>query len=307
MTLIAIAVAAAIAAAEVTIPGPKGPLAGTLIDPGHHAPALILIPGSGPTDRNGDNPLGVKGGVYRQLADQLAAKGVATLLIDKRGMFGSKAAIADANAVRLTDYATDIAGWAALMKQRGKPCVWLAGHSEGGLVALLAAQKPKGICGLVLLASPGRPLGALLREQLKPQLPPAMMAATETAIATLEKGSKVDPATVPAPLASLFNPAVQGFLTDLMRTDPAKLAASTKLPMLIVQGDADLQVRLADAKALAAARPDATLVVVPGVNHLWKPAKADDRAANLATYADAKLAIDPAVATAVAAFVKRKR
>lgn len=307
MSLIAIAAAAALAAVEVTIPGPAGQLAGTLIDPDRHAPTLILIPGSGPTDRNGDNPLGVKGGIYRQLADQLAALGVATLLIDKRGMFGSKAAVADANAVRLADYAADVAGWTALMKARGKPCVWLAGHSEGGLVALLAAQTPKGICGLVLLASPGRPLGVLLREQLKPQLPAAMMASAETAISTLEQGGKVDSASVPAPLASLFNPAVQGFLTDLIRTDPARLAAATRLPLLIIQGDADLQVRLADAHALAAARPDASLIVVPGINHLWKPAKADDRAANLATYGDAKLAIDPAVARAVAGFVKRKR
>ena len=304
MSLLAITAAAAVAAAEVTIPGPKGPLAGTLTDPGGRAPVVLVIPGSGPTDRDGNNPLGAAGGIYRQLGDQLAARGIATLRIDKRGMAGSKAAIADGNAVTLADYAADVHGWAALMKAKGKPCVWLAGHSEGGLVALVAAQQPKDICGLVLLAAPGRPLGAVLREQLKPKLPADMFAQADAAIARLEKRERVDPATVPAPLAGLFNPAVQGFLIDLVSTDPAKLAAATKLPMLIVQGETDLQVGVGDAKAIAAARPDATLKLVPGVNHLWKKVGADP-AANLASYADAKMEIDPAVADAIAAFVKR--
>ena len=304
MSLLAITAAAAVAAAEVTIPGPKGPLAGTLTDPGGRAPVVLVIPGSGPTDRDGNNPLGAAGGIYRQLGDQLAARGIATLRIDKRGMAGSKAAIADGNAVTLADYAADVHGWAALMKAKGKPCVWLAGHSEGGLVALVAAQQPKDICGLVLLAAPGRPLGAVLREQLKPKLPADLFAQADAAIARLEKRERVDPATVPAPLAGLFNPAVQGFLIDLVSTDPAKLAAATKLPMLIVQGETDLQVGVGDAKAIAAARPDATLKLVPGVNHLWKKVGADP-AANLASYADAKMEIDPAVADAIAAFVKR--
>ncbi len=302
MSLFGIAAAVALTAADLTIPGPKGPLAGTLTDPSPQAPAIILIPGSGPTNRNGDNPAGVAGGIYRQLAEQLAARDVATLRIDKRGMFGSKAAIADANAVTVADYAADVRGWAALLRARGKPCVWLAGHSEGGLVALAAAQEPAGLCGLILLAAPGRPLGTILREQLKPKLPPAMFDSAAAAIAALERRERVDPATVPAPLAPLFAPAVQGFLIDLMTSDPAALARTTKLPMLIVQGETDIQVSVEDARLLAAARPGARLVLLPGINHVWKKAPID-AAANAATYGDAALPIDPAVADAIAAIV----
>lgn len=298
--------AAALATVNVAIPGPAGPLAGSLVDAGRNAPALILIPGSGPTDRDGNNPAGVAGGVYRQLADQLGAKGITTLRIDKRGMFASKAAVPDANAVRIADYAQDVQDWAAFLRARGNRCVWLAGHSEGGLIALAAAQRPSGLCGLVLLAAPGRPLGAVLRSQLKPKLPADMYATADAAIGKLERRQSVDPATVPAPLAPLFNPAVQGFMIDLVTTDPAGLAAATKLPMLIVQGDTDLQVGLDDASALAAAHPGASLVVVPGINHLWRKAPLDP-AANFATYGDASKPVDPTVAQAIATFVKTTR
>lgn len=306
MTMTMLAAAALLASAQVTIPGPRGPLAATLLEPSRGAPALIIIPGSGPTNRDGDNPAGVAGGVYRQLAEQLAARGVTTLRIDKRGMFGSKAAIADPNAVRIADYARDVHGWARYLRARGKRCVWLAGHSEGGLVALAAAQRPEGLCGLVLLGAPGRPLGTVLRAQLKPQLPPDMYASAAAAIARLERRERVDPATVPTPVASLFSPALQGFMTDLLTTEPARLAAATRVPMLVVQGDHDLQVGVEDARILAAAHRGAKLVVVPGINHLWRRAPLD-RAANFATYRNASLPVDPAVADAIAVFVKAKR
>jgi len=238
MSLLFLVAAAALVPLDVRIAGSDGALAGTLTDPSPAAPTLILIPGSGPTDRNSDNPAGISGGIYRQLA----ARGVATLRIDKRGMFGSRGAIANPNAVTIADYVTDVRGWTRFLRTSGKRCVWLAGHSEGGLVALAAAQQPSGICGLVLLAAPGRPLGAVLRGQLAPKLPPAMYAAADGAIARLERRQRVDPAALPAPLAQLFNAGVQGFLIDLMAIDPARLAAATRLPMLIVQGETDIQV-----------------------------------------------------------------
>src|SRR5947209_15392310 len=159
--------AAAVAAISMTVPGPKGELAGTFVDAGRGAPVVLIVPGSGPTDRDGNNPLGVTGAPYRLLAEALAERGVSTLRADKRGMFGSKAAIAEANAVTLGDYAADAHEWAEALRARtGARCVWLLGHSEGGLVALTAAQQPRGLCGLILVASAGRKLGSILREQL---------------------------------------------------------------------------------------------------------------------------------------------
>src|SRR6185437_11332636 len=143
--------AAAAVAVPMTAPGPQGPLAGTLEDAGKGAPVVLIIPGSGPTDRDGNNPIGVTAAPYRLLAEALAAKGVSSVRIDKRGMFGSKAAVPDPNKVTIADYATDAHSWAAAVrKQTGAKCVWVLGHSEGALIALAATQQPQGICGVIL-------------------------------------------------------------------------------------------------------------------------------------------------------------
>lgn len=295
--------------AEMTVPGPKGDIAGTFVDAGKGSPVVLIIPGSGPTDRDGNNPLGVKAAPYRMLAEALAAKGVSTLRADKRGMFGSKAAIADANDVSIADYATDAHKWMdALRKRTDAKCVWLLGHSEGAIIALAAGQQPQGICGLILVAGPGRKLGAILREQLRanpanaPLLPQAM-----SALDSLEAGKTVDTTAMPAPLMPLFNAKVQPFLIDLLSQDPAKLAAATRLPMLIIRGGKDIQVAPADLEALHAARPDATVLSPPDMNHVLKDVAGDDRASNLASYADPDLPVDPALVDGIADFVKTKR
>ncbi len=119
----------------ITAPGPEGDLAGTLIPAAKDQPIVLIIPGSGPTDRDGNNPLGVTAASYRLLAEGLAQRGIGTLRIDKRGMFGSAAAVADANDFTIADYAADIATWiAAVRAETGAACLWLFGHSEGGLL-----------------------------------------------------------------------------------------------------------------------------------------------------------------------------
>jgi pimeloyl-ACP methyl ester carboxylesterase len=319
MFLVPLFAAAALAAAPapapaagepVEAPGPLAPLKGTLLAPaGRPRAVVVIVPGSGPTDRDGNNPLGITAAPYRLLAEGLAAEQVASVRIDKRGLGGSRGAVADGNAVTIADYAGDVRAWVKVARARtGLPCAWVLGHSEGGLVALAAAQQPEGICGIVLVSSLGRSFGTVLREQLSasPAFAPVLDQAL-AAIGTLERGERVDAATLKPPLQALFAPQVQNYLIDLLRHDPAKLAAGVRLPMLIVQGDRDLQVGLADARALAAANPRAKLVVVPGANHVLKAVATDDRAANLATYGDASLPLAPGIVAAIANYVTRPR
>lgn len=292
----------------VEIPGGSGPLKATMLAPetGAKAPAVVILPGSGPTDRNGDNPLGVKGATYRLLAEALAARGVTTLRMDKRGMFASAGAAADANAVTVADLAIDAEAWAAKLKaESGAKCVWLLGHSEGGLVALLAGRYGKDLCGLILVSTGGRNYGDVLVAQIEanPRNPPEIRQATARAVAALKAGDRVDPATLPAPLGQqLFHPAIQGFLIEMFRHDPARLLAAYGKPVLILQGETDLQITPEDARILAAAQPKAKLALLPGVNHVLKAAPAD-RAANLAIYADPSLPLAPGVAETIVAFV----
>jgi pimeloyl-ACP methyl ester carboxylesterase len=136
-------------------PGPSGALTGTLLSPASVPAKLIFIlPGSGPTDRDGNNPLGVNASPYRLLAEGLVAQGIATLRIDKRGMFASASAVTDANAVTIGDYVEDVRAWLEVLKREAQSeSIWLLGHSEGGLVALAAAQE-LAVRGVM---PPGRP------------------------------------------------------------------------------------------------------------------------------------------------------
>jgi uncharacterized protein len=287
-------------------PGPLGPLQGTMLAPASgKTPMMLIIPGSGPTDRDGNNPLGVKAAPYRLLAEGLAARGIGTVRIDKRGMFGSRAAVADANAVTIDDYVSDVEAWtAAIRKQTGAACVWLLGHSEGGLVALAAAQKVTDICGLVLVSSPGRPLGDVLRQQLRanPANAPILDQAT-AAIDALEAGKRVDVSTMNPALMPLFAPQVQGFLVNAFAYDPAKLVAAVAKPVLIIQGKRDMQVGVADAERLKAAAPKAELVLLADTNHVLKTVATDDRRANALTYGNPSLPLAPGVVDAIVSFV----
>ena len=291
-------------------PGPSGALEGTMLKPASpHAPLVLIIPGSGPTDRDGNGPAGLAAATYRLLAAGLAERGIGTVRIDKRGIGGSSAAVADPNAVTMQDYAADARTWiTALQRRTGASCVWLLGHSEGGLVALLAAQRPDGICGLVLAATPGRPLGDVLREQLRsnPANAPVLGQALSI-LAQLEAGKRVDESAIGPALLPLFRPAVQGFLTSEFALDPAALIRSCRLPVLIVQADHDLQVSVADAKALAHAQPAAKLAILHDTNHVLKTVASTDRAANIATYGDPTLPLAPGVVATIAGFVLPSR
>ncbi len=295
----------------VEAPGPLAPLRGSLLSAElAGAPVVLIVPGSGPTDRDGNGPLGLQASSYKLLAEGLAAQGIASVRIDKRGMFGSTAAVLDGNAVTIEDYAADVRSWVqALRRQTAARCIWVLGHSEGGLVALAALADGRrdtdGLCGLILVATAGRPLGQVLREQFKgnPANAPILDAALGT-IAALEAGRRVDVGTLHPALQALFSPQVQGFLISLFALDPAQLIAGGKLPVLILQGERDLQVGVADARRLQQAAPAAQLVLLPDTNHVLKAVVSADRAANFATYGKPGLPLAPGVVDAIAGFIQ---
>lgn len=280
---------------------------GILLEPASGSSQVaLIIPGSGPTDRDGNNRLGVQASSYKLLARDLATRGVATVRIDKRGMFASAAAVPDANAVTIADYVADVHSWVGVIRQRtGVACVWLIGHSEGGLVAMAAAEEGAGVCGLILVAAAGRPMGAVLRDQIKanPANAPLMEQAM-SAISALEQGSRVDTAIMHPALKGLFAPQVQGFLISAFSYDPARLLARYPKPVLILHGQRDIQVGERDALALKQAAPNGTLVLLPNVNHVLKAVASDDVRANLATYAAPDLPLAPGVGSSIAEFMK---
>lgn len=285
--------------------GPKGPLKGTLLTPNQKTTAIVLIvPGSGPTDRDGNNPLGVHASPYRLLAEGLAAKGFATLRIDKRGMFTSAMAVEDANAVTIADYVDDVRAWVkVLRRQMYNPCIWILGHSEGGLVALASAQE-EDVCGVVLIATPGRPMGEVLRGQLNANPENEMLLKQALPIIdALEHRRRVDITNMHPALQNLFNPSVQGFLINAFSYNPCQLISTISKPVLVLQGQRDLQVKDTDARLLKAANPQASLVILPNMNHVMKEVISDDRKVNIASYAEPALPLAPGLIDSIEHFL----
>jgi pimeloyl-ACP methyl ester carboxylesterase len=304
-----IATAADPVESEIEAPGPDGPLAGLMLAPGTMgAPVVLIVPGSGPTDRNGNSLHGLDTDTYRLLAQGLAAKGIASVRIDKRGLFSSHAAIPNANNVTIADYASDVHSWAKVIRDKtGAKCIWVLGHSEGGLVGMVAAKdNPPDICGLLLVAAPGRKFGELIKDQMRanPPLAPYLDEALRD-IDTLEAGKRVEVSaeTTRPEIFAIFQPAVQGFLIDLMSYNPPQVLAAYKGPVLILQGERDIQVTVDDAKRLAAADPAAKLTLLPDVNHVLKTVTSDNKRDNLSTYFDPKLALAPGVIDDIADFI----
>lgn len=295
---------------EVQAKGPLAPLFGTLANAGsgQASAAAVIVPGSGPTDRDGNNPFGMQAATYRLLAEALAAQGIASVRIDKRGMFASAEAIRNPFDVTIADYADDALIWAKRAAElTGQSCAWIIGHSEGGLVALAAAARAEqGLCGLVLLATPGRPLGEIIRAQFQVGGADAsMMTAVEGALAKLEQGQSVDSSTLPNGPKQLFMAAVQPFLIDALRYEPAAMLSSLRLPVLVVSAGEDLQVFAEDAATLANAGDHVQSVEIEGANHMFKPVpKGSDRHANFAAYMNPDLPLAAGLADAVAGFLR---
>jgi pimeloyl-ACP methyl ester carboxylesterase len=280
-----------------------GALKGTLLMARKSDPIVLIVPGSGPTDRNGNNPLGVHANTYRLLAEALAKKHISTVRVDKRGMFASAAA-GDPNAASIPVYAADYRAWIdAIRAETGAKCVWLLGHSEGALMVSAAAEGRKDVCGLILVSGAGRPVLDVMREQLQanpanaPILPEALHALDQ-----LKAGRHVDTSSLNPVLAPLFPPKAQDFMISAYGADPVEILRKAHKRTLILQGTTDLQTSLEDAKLLNTA-PRTRLVVLEGVNHVLKKAPAD-RAANVATYTNPDLPIADEVSRAIAEFVK---
>jgi uncharacterized protein len=287
-------------------PGPSGPLKGTMLSAeGQNGPIALIIPGSGPVDRDGDSPIGIKASTYRLLAEGLAAQGISSVRIDKRGMFASVTAVPDGNTVKIADYAKDAHAWVDVIRQKtGAKCVWLIGHSEGGLVALVAASEASDICGLVLIATAGRRLSDVLREQISSN--PAnggLIDDATKAIDALAAGKHVDVSGMHPALQTLFRPQIQDFLIDVFSHDPGKLLKGYSKPVLILQGKRDLQVSETDALLLKEADPQAELAILTDVNHVLKTVASSERTANLATYVDPSLPLAPGVVDTIAKFI----
>ncbi|WP_414461572.1 alpha/beta hydrolase [Hyphomicrobium sp. DY-1] len=279
-------------------------LAGSLIPAtgGKPGPMMLILPGSGPVDRDGNAP-GMDTDSLKLVARGLADLGISSLRIDKRGVGESYAAGPRVEDLRFGTYVDDAITWLDFLRNRPDVSkLFILGHSEGALVGTLAAKKMS-VTGLILLEGAGRPIADVLARQLASAgVSPKLQGISKQITERLEHGVAVP--NVPAELVALYQPRVQEYLMSWMPIDPAAELSTVTCPVLIVQGSTDLQVFLDDAHHLSAALPSARLVVIPGMNHILKEAP-EDRAQNFATYGNSFLPLDPQLLPVLADFVRK--
>jgi pimeloyl-ACP methyl ester carboxylesterase len=283
-----------------------GTVEGTLEVPEANGPVplVIIVSGSGSQDRDGNPPAssGLHPNIYRLLAEGLRGAGIASLRYDDPGYAQSAAAIPPTLEQLTYEMEVDVVvRWidSARADARFGP-IAVAGHSQGSLSAILAAERRD--VGVISLAGAGRPIGKLLREQLAPpKLTEESFAKLEEALVKLEHGELAGP--LPSPLNQILPVKLQPYWVTWMKYDPQLEIHELSRGALILQGRTDLQVTETDAELLAAGNQSSDLRVYDDMCHMLRTAPSKDPATQSQQYASPDLPLYPALVPAIAEFV----
>lgn len=233
-------------------------------------PVVLIIAGSGPTDRNGNNPM-MTGNSYKMLSDSLNRHGIATLRYDKR-LIAQSVCQQTEEQLRFDDYVKDARGWIEYLANKDQFSeIIVVGHSEGSLIGLITCENNTKVSKFISLAGVGVSADAILKEQLTKQLvgqPDSLKNQIFSYIDQLKEGKLLE--NVSPMLYSLFRPSVQPYMISWFKYNPQAEIATLKIPVMILQGDMDVQVSEKDAELLHQACPGSQKVIIKGMNHVLK-------------------------------------
>lgn len=296
---------------EVVIACDWGDISATLNTPKAGSDvAVLIVAGSGPTDRNGNSGQSLNTYTYKMLSDNLVKSGIAVLRYDKRAIGHSR--LNDPATIPnlvFGDFVDDAARCVDYLHSEGFKKVVVAGHSEGGEIALhLALREDVAVDGLVLLCCPGFPMDQILNAQLSAQLVPqhvGLMVTATTIIKRIKAGESVPVESIPQELLSLFHPSVQPFLSSSMAFDPAELMSRVEQPTLVISGGRDIQVTKENAERLMAGAKCGEHIHFEQMTHILKDADTNDRIQQLVNvYVNANLPLTEGLIEAIIKFVK---
>jgi pimeloyl-ACP methyl ester carboxylesterase len=262
----------------------------------------LIIAGSGPTDRNGNSAImSGKNNSLKMLAQELAMQGIATLRYDKRGVgLSNEAGVSEAE-MTFEMFIDDAKAWVnLLLKDTRFTKVYTIGHSQGALIASVLATEVLEVKGTILISGTSQSADEIIEAQLK-GLPEGLQIEAKQVMESLRSGKTVPEVTMF--LASVFRPSVQPFLISWMKYQPKAYMAKTKVPMLVVHGENDIQVPDWHTDSLVAANANAKVYKVTGMNHVLKDAPMQ-RDANLATYSNPDLNLSAGLVDGIAGFIK---
>jgi len=288
---------------EVTQTTSTGDIKGSLRipDSSSQVPVALIISGSGPTDRDGNNQ-SMKNNSLLHLANELEAYGIASLRYDKRGVGASRDSGLSEAQLRFEHYVADAKGWIEILRQDDRFSeVIVIGHSEGSLIGMLASQGSD-VSKLISLAGAWKKASDVLLEQLDTQ-PPEILDPSKRIIEKLVSGNITD--TVNPSLQQLFRPSVQGYLISWFRYDPINELSKLRIPVLVLHGTTDIQLPASHAKLIEDFAGEVELVLVDEMNHILKRSVLD-REKNIATYNMPELPNHPMLIHEVLKFLSYK-
>lgn len=290
--------------ADLVLKTPSGEIKGTLSLPDKEEgiPVVLIISGSGPTDRNGNQP-GLKNNSLQFFADELRKNQIASVRFDKRGVGESGKAIGKESDLRFDHYIEDVKAWVELLsKDKRFSKIIVAGHSEGSLIGMVASEKNNHVSKFISIAGPGRPIDEVIKEQLSTQ-PQTIKDAAYHMLDKLKKGETVF--DVPQSLYSLFRPSVQPYMISWMKYNPQEEIKKLTIPVLIIQGSTDIQVLEKDAQLLAQSQPKAQLKIIENMNHVLKDCNSVDKKIQMPVYSNPELPLNKNFVTEVVQFIQK--
>jgi len=285
---------------EISIPTNSVIINGTLLTPlsSEKNPLVILIPGSGPTDRDGNSAM-TKNNSLKLLAEALANKNIATYRFDKSVLSYAKDEKNKIDAITFETFINEAKSIINYFKNtKSYTKIIIAGHSQGSLVGLIAAKNNAD--AFISLEGAGRSLDEVLIEQIELQAP-ILKDETQKILAELKKGNIVEEFN--PMLISLFNKQIQPFLISWIKYNPQKEIAKLKIPILIINGSKDIQVKNLDAELLHKAAEKSELFIVKDMNHIFKEINGD-LTENMQSYNNPKLPIMTIFSDKISTFVK---
>lgn len=286
----------------ITLKTATGSLKGSIIVPAAKIkmPLVLLISGSGPTDRDGNNP-NMTNNSLKMLAEELAKSGIASVRYDKRGVAASSDAVGDISAIRFEDMSDDAQAWLNLLSHDKRfSKIIVAGHSEGSLVGMVAINKSKGADAFISLAGAGRPADEILKEQLG-KAPDDIKKIIFPLLDRIKNGDTIS--NVPPILYSLFHPSLQAYMSSWFKYNPQQEIKSLKVPVLIVQGTTDRQVKEIDAELLNKAKPGSTLKLIVNMNHVLKNCESMNKELQDDTYTNPDLPLTKELVKEITEFI----
>lgn len=284
-------------AQDVTLSNSLGEFMGTWYMGDHPSrPAVLIIPGSGPVDRNG-NAMGMNGNSLSILADSLQSKGITVLTTDKLTAASSKMNSSDS--ILYDDFVTLTKDWLQVMRDSGYSEITVLGHSQGALTALLVGNE-ESVSKVISLCGAGSRIIDVLKYQMSEQLPPNLVDGTIAGLDSLRSG--FSPRSPNIYTASLFHEKNRPFLVNWDSHNPCDEIAKLGESVLIIQGENDFQVIESEYNRLIECNPKAAHTVIPGMGHMLKEAP-KERLQALPYYNMPSLGLHPDLADTIVNFI----